>query len=86
MNKKDKDKLVFSVFILMCLAAGLRTTKEIDECFSWAIGEDWEHIPMKEWRERAMRRIGLSLSKDTTFERAIEAIINKWKEQQNEDK
>lgn len=82
MNRRDQ--LTFSVFILMCLAGGLKTTQDIDECFSWAIGEDWDAIPMSQWRRRVQQRIGLDLPQDATFERTIYTIIEKWREVQSE--
>ena len=78
-----RAQLTFAVFVLMCLAGGLKTTKEIDECFTWAIGEDWDQIPMSQWRKR-VRRIGLELPRDISFEETIHTIIEKWKEMKNE--
>jgi len=79
------DQLTFSVFVLMCLAGGLKTTQSINECFSWAIGEDWDAIPMSQWRERARQRIGLDLSQDATFEKVIFTIIEKWKKEMRDE-
>ena len=73
-----KDALAFAVFVATCLACGLNDTKEVDECFSWAIGEDWERIPVSEWRKRAVRR-GIHASPDVTFEEFVRKVIEEWK-------
>jgi len=73
------EKRIFAVFILLCRAFGLETSQEVDECFSWAVGPDWEQIPMSQWRQRLKIR-GIHLSPDASMEEAVRTIINKWRQ------
>jgi len=77
-----KDVEVFMVFLSACLASGLRDTSEIDECFSWAIGEDWISVPMSSWKERAKRR-GIHLPADVTLEDFVFGVVDLWRRRGN---
>jgi len=74
-----QEQIAFALFIMMAIAEGLSSTEEIDDCFRWAIGDDWEELPISQWRSRVEKRVGLRFSPDATYEEVVTQIMREYK-------
>ena len=83
MSKQTERAITYIILVLRGITAGLEDLKEINDCFCWALGPDWESIPISDWPKR-VQKIGLDWPKDMSFEGMVDSIIEKWKEVKRE--